>query len=439
MAGQRIGDRRMIGGQRVETGVQLFGGKSHALQPSRRAPGWPDRQMVASGNRQFGLFFPCRYGAPMVDPHIRQGFFRDKNRAFWMLQGGGWFAYLMLRALSGLANSMGLNFVVPAIIVTATGFSITLLLSAAYRRLIAVKPIWTWTLTAMLLIGASGLFSVLEVWAHATFYQPGWQPKGVQFFGAILLDFAVLGAWTALYYGINYYLLLAEQSARMVNMAAQANSAQLEMLRYQLNPHFLFNTLNSISTLVLLKQTERANAMLSRLASFLRYSLVGEREGLATVAQEAEALKLYLDIERTRFEARLRTRFDIAPDVMEARLPSLLLQPIIENAIKYAVTPAEDGADILVDARRMGDRLVITIADTGPGLGAVPAEASGTNVGLGNIRERLAQSYGVDHRFELADNDPHGLIVLIDIPFQTDNPAQPVAPPVATPVLAPQV
>ena len=359
----------------------------------------------------------------MFETLRNQSFFHDKNRAFWILQGGGWTAYLLLRALGGLANRMGVSFILPAIIVTATGFSLTLLMAAAYRRIIRMRPVFVWTLTLLLLGVASALFSVLEVWAHATFYQPGWKPQGIEFLGAILLDFSVLGAWSGLYYGINYYLLLAEQSERMTNVAAQANSAQLEMLRYQLNPHFLFNTLNSISTLVLLKQTERANAMLSRLASFLRYSLVGEREGLATVAQEAEALKLYLDIERTRFESRLRTRFDIDPDVMEARLPSLLLQPIVENAIKYAVTPSEEGADILIDARRIGARLVLTVADTGPGLSADPGAAeavpSGTNVGLANIRDRLAQAYGDDHRFELADNSPHGLIVLIEIPYQT--------------------
>jgi len=361
-----------------------------------------------------------------------QSFFHDKNRAFWRLQGGGWLAYLLLRALSGLANSMGVAFILPTIVVTATGFSLSLLMAAAYRRVITMKPLWTWTLTMVILATASALFSVLEVWAHATFYQPGWQPQGIEFLGAILLDFSVLGAWTGLYYGINYYLLLAEQSERMLNVAAQANSAQLEMLRYQLNPHFLFNTLNSISTLVLLKQTDRANAMLSRLASFLRYSLVGEREGLATVAQEAEALKLYLDIERTRFEERLRTRFDIEAQVMEARLPSLLLQPIVENAIKYAVTPSETGADIIIDARRMADRLVITVADTGPGLAATlgAQEAgskagtnggpAGTHVGLANIRDRLMQAYGSDQRFELAENVPQGLIVLIDIPYQTE-------------------
>ena len=360
----------------------------------------------------------------MFEDLRRHGFFHDKNRAFWNLQGGGWFAYLLLRALSGLANSMGVAFILPAVIVTATGFSLTLLMAAAYRRIIVMRPVYVWTLTLIVLGGASALFSVLEVWAHATFYQPGWQPKGIEFLGAILLDFSVLAAWTGLYFGINFYLLLSEQSERMINAGRQANAAQLEMLRYQLNPHFLFNTLNSISTLVLLKQTERANAMLSRLASFLRYSLVGEREGLATVAQEAEALKLYLDIERTRFESRLRTRFDIAADVMEARLPSLLLQPIVENAIKYAVTPSEDGADILIDARRMADRLVLTVADTGPGLtAAAPAvdmQSVSTQVGLGNIRDRLVQAYGADHRFELAENSPQGLIVLIDIPYQTE-------------------
>lgn len=356
-----------------------------------------------------------------------RGFFRDKNRAFWVLQVAGWSAYFALRALSGFANRMEPSFVLPTAIITATGFSLTLLMAAAYRRIIVMQPVRVLVLSLVILCAASALFSVLEVWAHRAFYQPGWTPQGIEYFGAILLEFSVLAAWTGFYYGINYYLQLAEQSARMVAVAQQANTAQLEMLRYQLNPHFLFNTLNSISTLVLLRQTERANAMLSRLASFLRYSLVGEREGMATIAQEAEALKLYLDIERTRFEDRLRTRFDIEPRVMDARLPSLLLQPIVENAIKYAVTPSEDGADIVVDARQMGDRLVITIADTGPGLassaaaGIGEAAVPGTNVGIANIRERLVQAYGADHRFELADNAPQGLIVLIDIPYQTTN------------------
>ena len=346
-------------------------------------------------------------------------FFSDKNRAFWLMQAGGWGGYFVLRALGGLANRMGLTFILPTIIVTATGFSLTLLMAAAYRRIIRMKPVYMWTLTPLIIVAASALFSVIEVWAHATFYEPGWRPQGIEFLGAILLDLSVLGSWTGLYFGINYYLLLAAQSERMLKVAAQANAAQLAMLRYQINPHFLFNTLNSISTLVLLKQTDRANAMLSRLASFLRYSLVNEPTQMVSMAQEVEALKLYLDIERMRFEERLRFKVDVEPRALGGQLPSLLLQPLVENAVKYAVTTQEDGAEITLDARLAADRLVITVADSGPGLTDAPARpTSSSGVGLANIRDRLAQAYGPDHRFELSPNAPQGLIVTIDIPFQ---------------------
>ncbi|MDO9487774.1 MAG: histidine kinase [Sphingomonadaceae bacterium] len=347
-----------------------------------------------------------------------ESFFSDKNRAFWILQGGGWGAYFVLRALGGLANKMGLTFILPTFVVTLTGFSLTLLMAAAFRRIIRMRPILMWPLTLLILAAAALLFSVIEVRFHAWLYEPGWNPVGIEFFGAILLDLSVLGAWTALYYGINYYLLLSAQSERMLKVAAQANAAQLAMLRYQLNPHFLFNTLNSISTLVLLKQTERANSMLSRLSSFLRYSLVGDPTQMVTLAQEVEALRLYLDIERMRFEARLRFTVNVDPRAMQGQIPSLLLQPLVENAVKYAVTPMEEGAEIALDARVVGDRLMVSVADTGPGLNdAAPKPNSSSGVGLANIRDRLAQAYGNDHRFELGPNHPHGLIVTIDIPY----------------------
>lgn len=347
-----------------------------------------------------------------------ESFFSDKNRAFWVLQGGGWGAYFVLRALGGLANRMGLTFILPTFVVTLTGFSLTLLMAAAFRRIIRMRPILMWPLTLLILGAAALLFSVIEVRFHAWLYEPGWNPVGIEFFGAILLDLSVLGAWTALYYGINYYLLLSAQSERMLKVAAQANAAQLAMLRYQLNPHFLFNTLNSISTLVLLKQTERANSMLSRLSSFLRYSLVGDPTQMVTLAQEVEALRLYLDIERMRFEERLRFTVNVDPRGLQGQIPSLLLQPLVENAVKYAVTPMEEGAEIALDARVVGDRLMISVADTGPGLNdAAPKPNSSSGVGLANIRDRLAQAYGTDHRFELGPNHPHGLIVTLDIPY----------------------
>ena len=218
--------------------------------------------------------------------------------------------------------------------------------------------------------------------------------------------------------------MLEELSDRLLRLESQASNAQLAMLRYQLNPHFLFNTLNSISTLVLLKQTDRANAMLSRLSSFLRYTLVNESTGTVTLAQEVETLKLYLEIEKMRFEDRLRPHFDIDRAAADAHLPSLLLQPLIENAIKYAVTPQEQGADIAVEARLQGDRLIITVADTGPGADALynVRAAQSTGVGLANIRDRLAQAYGDNHRFETQSDMTGGFRVFIDIPYQTEEP-----------------
>jgi sensor histidine kinase YesM len=178
---------------------------------------------------------------------------------------------------------------------------------------------------------------------------------------------------------------------------------------------------------VLLKQTDRANAMLSRLSSFLRYTLVNESTGLVTLAQEIETLKLYLEIEKMRFEERLRPHFHIDPTCTRALLPSLLLQPLIENAIKYAVTPQEEGADISMEVRRHVDRVVIKVDDTGPGADSQYKKraAESTGVGLANIRDRLAQAYGDNHRFETHSEITGGFRVLIEIPYQIEEAEEP--------------
>jgi two-component system, LytTR family, sensor kinase len=352
-----------------------------------------------------------------------QPFFDDKNRAFWILQTIGWSGYFFLRSLSGFANSMGWMLLVHTLLLTATGYSLTLLMASLYRRLIKMQPLWTLILSLGTVAIAAGIFSVIETWSYATFLKPGARPVGVEYFGAILLDFSLLAAWTALYYGINYFLLLEDQIRQRERLEGQASSAQLAMLRYQLNPHFLFNTLNSISTLVLLKQTERANAMLARLSSFLRYTLVNEPTAKVTLAQEVETLKLYLEIEKMRFEDRLRPHFRIEPETIGARLPSLLLQPLIENAIKYAVTPAENGGDIWITASQEGQAVRIEVADNGNGDGAELAGSPSTGVGLANIRDRLSQAYGPAHRFDTRQNERGGFSVIIEIPFETGDQA----------------
>jgi len=379
-------------------------------------------------------------------------FFADKNRAFWHLQFIGWGGSMLMRSVTNIANGKPPSFLVLTLIATITGFSIGLLLSVAYGRLIKQRPLITWGATALALAVAVAVGAFIEGWTIWL-----WQGGGEGNFASLVLgvfyiEMTLLGAWSALYYAINYYLQVEQQADRLERLEAQATSAQLAMLRYQLNPHFLFNTLNSISTLVLLKQTEPANAMLTRLSGFLRHTLVTQPGGKVTVAQEVETLKLYLDIERMRFEERLRTVFSIDPAAADAVIPSFLLQPLVENAIKYAVSPQEEGARISLSAQLVGNRLRLTVSDTGPGLRAkaqratLPAAMAGagntvsTGVGLANIRDRLAQAYGDDHLFDIRTPPEGGFTVVIELPHERETAPEaareasekPSAPPTVT-------
>ena len=364
-------------------------------------------------------------------------FFANKNRAFWNLQFAGWGGALMLRAISSLANGQPLDFVVPIVIEIVTGFSISLVLSVVYRKLINRRPLMTWGVTALTLVAAVTVYAFIDGWVFTLYYPQSETAFATLLLGFLILPLTLLGAWSALYYAINYFLQVEEQADRLERLEAQATGAQLAMLRYQLNPHFLFNTLNSISTLVLLKQTEPANAMLTRLSSFLRHTLISQPGGKVTLAEEVETLQLYLGIERMRFEERLRTEFEIDPAAAHASLPSMLLQPLVENAIKYAVSAQEEGARISVSARLIGNRLRVTVSDTGPGLQRGPARPSlpatitgdgqtaSTGVGLANIRNRLAQAYGDDHLFEIRTPPEGGFSVIIEIPHQRAEAEEP--------------
>lgn len=358
-------------------------------------------------------------------------FFANKNRAFWQLQIAGWGGAALLRGMTSVANEKPFTFLLLVVISTITGFSISLVLSVIYRQLIHRRPLVTWGLTGIALAGAVSVSAFINGWV-LSLYQVSSEVSFAQLFiGVFYIDLTLLGAWSALYYAINFYVQIEEQADRMLRLQAEATGAQLAMLRYQLNPHFLFNTLNSISTLVLLKQTEPANAMLMRLSSFLRHTLINEAGTKVSVDQEVETLKLYLDIERMRFEERLRTEFNIDADAGGALLPSLLLQPLVENAIKYAVSPQEEGARITLSAQLVGQRLRITVSDTGPGLqsnelrptypGVVTGagEQTSTGVGLSNIRDRLGQAYGDEHRFEIRNPPEGGFTVILELPYES--------------------
>ncbi len=395
-------------------------------------------------------------------------FFANKNQAFWNLQLAGWGGAATLRAMSALANGQAPDRLVIILIATITGFSISLILAVIYNKLIKQRPFITWSVTAIVLAFAVGVHAFIDSWVLdvAGTASSGSSNFASLFVGIYFFDLTLLGAWSALYYAINFFLQVEEQADRLERLEAQATSAQLAMLRYQLNPHFLFNTLNSISTLVLLKQSETANAMLTRLSSFLRHTLITQPGGKVTVAQEVETLKLYLGIEQMRFEERLRSVFRIDSDAASAQLPAMLLQPLVENAIKYGVSPQEEGAEIAVVAQVVGPRLRVTVSDTGPGMTmngveeGLPAvrhthaRRDSTGVGLANIRDRLAQAYGDEHRFEIRSPESGGFSVIIELPYEREaddrasegqlSPTQqaaisqkPTAPPIVTPSNSP--
>ena len=371
-------------------------------------------------------------------------FFSDKNRAFWTLQIAGWGGAFLLRAITSLVSGQDVNFIINLAIEGITGFSISLILSVVYHRVISDKPLIVWTSLLLALIVGVGIFTFIIAWVTSLTRVSFDGDFLSLFIGLFIWPLTLLGAWSALYFAINYFLKVEEQADRLERLEAQATSAQLAMLRYQLNPHFLFNTLNSISTLVLLKQSEPANAMLTRLSSFLRHTLVTQPGGKVTVAQEVETLKLYLDIERMRFEERLQTDFRVEDTAAKAQIPSMLLQPLIENAIKYGVSPLEEGAEISLLAQIVGPRLRITVSDSGPGvdvggvaddLPAVMAthkRRNSTGVGLANIRDRLAQAYGDDHRFEIRSPESGGFTVIIEIPHELADKEEPFAAESAT-------
>jgi two-component system, LytTR family, sensor kinase len=349
-----------------------------------------------------------------------QPFFANKNRAFWNLHSVGWGGAIALKSATVLSNGQPFSFLLTILISGVTGYSIALLLSVVYRFVIDQRPIITWGTTTFAVILGAVLYAYLDAWVTQTLRPTNDGSSFAQLWlGALFIDSMLLGAWSALYYAINYYVRVEEQQDQMLRLEAQATSAQLTMLRYQLNPHFLFNTLNSISTLVLLKQTEQANAMLSRLSSFLRFTLINEAEARVPLTQEVETLKLYLGIEQMRFEERLRTTFDIDPRVSNALVPSLLFQPLVENSIKYAVTPKEEGADIVISAQLVGEKLRVIVSDTGPGLRPGQQDANlSTGVGMANTRERLMQAYGDEQRFEFRIKPSGGFEVLIEMPYQ---------------------
>jgi LytS/YehU family sensor histidine kinase len=296
-----------------------------------------------------------------------------------------------------------------------------------------------WTQT--LIIGASIFLSsvcwtILRMQAFLWLGQEYdiWKDFGGWYFGS----FMVFLSWTSLYFGAKIFALLQfereqrylatqqiqEEQLKRLSAETGARQAQIKMLRYQLNPHFLFNTLNSISALIKTNRSDQARSTLSQLSDFLRFSLEKSPNPKVTLADEIQTLGFYLGIEDVRYGPRLVTEFNVSEEALLGHVPSLMLQPIFENAIKYAIAGKVAGGKIKMTARTEGPNLWITVEDSGAGIADVEnktreAIAQKSGVGLINIVERLKSHYADEASLELGRSELGGLRLDLKVPYET--------------------
>jgi signal transduction histidine kinase len=342
---------------------------------------------------------------------------------FWIFQLSGWGLWvlmLVLRDMTFVPSEYMLERVSVFVVDAAIGIGLTTGLRYLYRA------VWELQVLIRLLAVLLGCWISSQAWrpikilitdsdfgASVDITGYGW----ASFSNLLPISMSILMLWSVLYFCIKYYQLFQSEKEKSLRSEALAHEAQLRMLRYQLNPHFLFNTLNAISTLILVQSTDQANTMVTRLSKFLRYSLEHDPLDKVDLAHELATLRLYLEIEKVRFEERLRLEFDVSKLAESGLLPSMLLQPLVENCIKHAVARSEQGGTIWISANVTDDsRLQIIVADDGPGAVNDPES---TGVGLKNIRDRLREIYGANHDLVFASREPRGFQVKVVIPYET--------------------
>ena len=236
-------------------------------------------------------------------------------------------------------------------------------------------------------------------------------------------NLAVYAVIVCAWHAWDYYRKFREREAQAAELTGRLAQAQLQALRMQLNPHFLFNTLNAISSLML-KDVAAANKMISRLGELLRATLEKSDQQEVPLQQEIEFLRRYLEIEQIRFGERLQLKMEVDPSTLGAAVPNLILQPLVENAVRHAIEPQEAGGQIELRSVRDNGRLVLQVSDNGPGLtpetanGAAASDATREQIGLKNTRERLRKLYGESQQFDLTGNAMGGVTARLSIPFR---------------------
>ena len=235
-----------------------------------------------------------------------------------------------------------------------------------------------------------------------------------------LFDFFVYWAVLGVGYAFDYRERYRERESAASELKAQLAQARLEALKVQLHPHFLFNTLHAISGLVRRNEQQPAVNMIAGLSELLRRALDSADEQEVALREELKFVELYLDIQRVRFSDRLTVRTDIAPETLDALVPNMILQPLVENAIRHGVSPCESPGTISISAYRSGHMLHVEVSDDGPGLQSGWRVGQSEGIGLANTVERLKRLYGPEHKFELRNGTAAGVTASLAIPFRAD-------------------
>jgi two-component system sensor histidine kinase AlgZ len=345
---------------------------------------------------------------------------------FWLLQLVGWVAYAGIAFVDVLPRFSERAPVIYDTVFVGTLFLASLLLRLVCRWIWRRKTPWP---SAMLRAGVVAILLGVPCGALAEWSwnlvkgnRIGWHFLLDAWGGMVYATF-VLISWSALYLGIKHYQAFQAEHERVIQAEALAREARLQALRYQLSPHFLFNTLNAISTLVVEGDSLAANRMLVQLANFLRSTLDGMGAQEVSLNREISNTEQYLAIEKARLGEHLELDFAIAAEVQDALVPTLLLQPLVENAVRHGIAPKNDGGKLTIKAVPIDGRVRISISDTGVGSRTAKGiEVPRRGLGLSNTLERLAVLYGSDHRLAVHWPLEGGCLVEIEFPYKAADP-----------------
>lgn len=345
---------------------------------------------------------------------------------FWRFQLFGWLAYGLAMALSRLGR-FPLDYMVASKgLLALTGFLCSLVLWQGYRRLLRRE----WPIARLVVVAVVASYLMAMVWTAIDNLanvpiagvllgrtEPIRSLFGL-FVGAVYNAFALL-AWSVLYLAIRHHDAWLAARERALQAEALASRTRLETLRYQLQPHLLFNTLNGISTLVTEQRNDEASRMLSRLSDFLRLLLTVPPNDLVELAAEIDLIERYLEIERVRFGERLTVTVAVEESAWPARVPPLLLQPVVENAIRHGIAPKEGPGTVAITANRVGRHLKITVTDDAAPYSELGVAGNGERIGLANVRERLERLWPANHRLAIVSTD-RGTTVTLEMPFAAE-------------------